>query len=342
MYKNKALIDRILNTPSVNDNNVMMYRKAVSLVEQYNIIARDKGLPTKKVPIYNDSVNCTLMRKLLGNILRDLDKVKNIKEENGGGEDTAPNEEKILRNVTFVSDQVTDGIWDYTIIPGTDTIKVAINNEFFEEFNEEIATLGYDAMPYEKLIDKENKEYQTVSYNNIFNGISSPRSNVSTIIIDNWTNMNVTDMFNMFLYADQIVSITLGTNFNTFNVTDMSYMFSSCSALESIDLSTFNTFNVTDMSYMFDGCSSLQSVTLGINFNPTNTTNIFIHCILLKSMTLYQSAESIIEELPSGTWKINGTDNTITVTQGLSAEWSSSQPDNWDTVPITLIYQSSQ
>ena len=93
---------------------------------------------------------------------------------------------------------------------------------------------------------------------------------------------------------------------------------------------------------MFDGCSSLQSVTLGINFNPTNTTNIFIHCILLKSMTLYQSAESIIEELPSGTWKINGTDNTITVTQGLSAEWSSSQPDNWDTVPITLIYQSSQ
>ena len=35
-------------------------------------------------------------------------------------------------------------------------------------------------------------------------------------------------------------------------------MFRNCSALKSIDLSSFNTTNVNNMSYMFDNCSALK------------------------------------------------------------------------------------
>ena len=80
MYKNKALIDRTLNVPSINDNNVMMYRKLTSLIMEYNIMARDKGLPVKSIPVYSNNMNCSLMIQSLTSILKNIDKVKNIKE----------------------------------------------------------------------------------------------------------------------------------------------------------------------------------------------------------------------------------------------------------------------
>ena len=44
-----------------NDNNVMMYRRLISLIEEYNRMAKDKGLPTKKVPIYVNNMNCSMI-----------------------------------------------------------------------------------------------------------------------------------------------------------------------------------------------------------------------------------------------------------------------------------------
>lgn len=314
MYNNKALVDRILNTPSVNDNNVMMYRKAVSLIEQYNRMARNKGLPVKNVPVYDDSMNCTLMARSIGNILKDIDRVKNIKVEE---EEADTKNEKIKNDVSFNASGIfTDGLWTYHL--EGDNIEVDVDSGgFSDKFGDDTTiTLNYDDMPYEKLIDTEEVEFPIDSYDGLFH---SAIQHVTILTIDDWTNYNVTDMSNMFLADSHYISMTLGDNFDTSSVTDMDRMFADCASLESLTLgNSFNTSNVENMSNMFSGCRSL------------------------KSITLYKSAESIIKELPGGTWKIDGTDNTITVTQGQSANWSSSQPNNWDTVPIKLIYQSSQ
>ena len=40
----------------------------------------------------------------------------------------------------------------------------------------------------------------------------------------------------------------------------MEYMFNGCSALKTLDLSSFDTKNVRDMGHMFDGCSTLTTI----------------------------------------------------------------------------------
>ena len=258
MYKNKALIDRILNTPSVNDNNVMMYRKLVSLIEEYNRIARDKGLPIKSAPVYNDSVNCTLMSKLLGNILKDLGRIEAIKEEDTDGE-------KILRNVTFVDDQFTNDIWDYEIIydeDGNDTNIVSVSHNadaFSRQFDGDIVTLGYDKMPYEKLITSNGTEYLTTKYYMMFNVLPSY---VTTLTIDNWTNRNVTDMGSMFQGCSSLTSLTLGTSFDTSKVESMSSMFYRCKKLKALDLSSWTVkYDATTVD-MFTDCDALVIIKL--------------------------------------------------------------------------------
>ena len=51
-------------------------------------------------------------------------------------------------------------------------------------------------------------------------------------------------------------------NLNTSEVTDMSCMFAGCSALRTLDVSSFDTSQVTDMSGMFRGCKSLAELDL--------------------------------------------------------------------------------
>ena len=81
MFINRALIDRALDIPPINDNAVMVYRRLISLIEEYNRIARNKGLPTKKIPGYVDNMNHALIRQLTVSILKDIDRVKRIKAE---------------------------------------------------------------------------------------------------------------------------------------------------------------------------------------------------------------------------------------------------------------------
>ena len=66
------------------------------------------------------------------------------------------------------------------------------------------------------------------------------------------------------------------------------FMFYKCSALKSIDLSSFNAHDVTSMFSMFDGCTSLQSINLSsLNTNKvTEMTLMFNNCSALKSIDL--------------------------------------------------------
>ena len=77
-------------------------------------------------------------------------------------------------------------------------------------------------------------------------------------------------------------------NLNTSEVTDMSRMFAGCSALRSLDVSSFDTSQVTDMSRMFDTCRSLTSLDLS-NFDTSKVTEMkkmFFRCRSLTSLDL--------------------------------------------------------
>ena len=105
---------------------------------------------------------------------------------------------------------------------------------------------------------------------------------------------NVTNMSFMFNRCSALTSLNL-TSFNTEKVTDMQGMFNECSDLTSLDLSNFNTEKVTNMSSMFYNCSDLTSLDLS-NFNTAKVTNMsymFYNCNKLTSLdiTSFNTAE---------------------------------------------------
>jgi len=80
-------------------------------------------------------------------------------------------------------------------------------------------------------------------------------------------------------------------NLNTGSVTDMGYMFYGCSALESLDLSSFTTGKVQNMERMFYGCSALKTLDLSsfTTGEVTYMTEMFFNCSTLESLILGSS-----------------------------------------------------
>ena len=73
---------------------------------------------------------------------------------------------------------------------------------------------------------------------------------------------------------------------NTSEVTSMYNMFANCSALTTLDVTTFDTHLVTNMGGMFQGCSSLTTLNLG-SFNTDKVDNMidmFKNCTNLKTI----------------------------------------------------------
>ena len=88
---------------------------------------------------------------------------------------------------------------------------------------------------------------------------------------------------------------------NTSNVTDMSFMLNGCTALTSLDVSSFDTSKVTNMSGMFIGCSGLKSLDVGSfdTSNVTNMNNMFIGCSGLTSLDLSKWDTSKLNNMSS-------------------------------------------
>ena len=95
-----------------------------------------------------------------------------------------------------------------------------------------------------------------------YNGFSNDEG-IKILSIDKWNidTSNVTDMNSMFSSCSSLNTLDL-SNFNTSNVTNMGGMFYSCSSLKTLDLSNFNTSNVNDMGQMFYNCTELASLDL--------------------------------------------------------------------------------
>ena len=115
--------------------------------------------------------------------------------------------------------------------------------------------------------------------------------NIQSIDFGNCVNMeNVTNMANMFNGCSALESLDL-SSFNTERVINMFYMFQDCSSLTSLKVSSFNTSKVKSMNYMFNNCSSLTSLDLS-SFNTANVMKMvymFNSCSSLQSITFGNS-----------------------------------------------------
>ena len=98
---------------------------------------------------------------------------------------------------------------------------------------------------------------------------------------------NITDMSNIFLFCNNLISIS-NLTFDTSKITNMCNVFCGCESLKAIpDISQWNIENVTDISGMFSGCSSLNSIPDISNWNTKNLTdinNLFSGSSSLKSL----------------------------------------------------------
>ena len=117
--------------------------------------------------------------------------------------------------------------------------------------------------------------------------LQSLRSLINIEGLHNLNTSEVTDMHGMFAACSALTTLDLST-FNTSNVTKMFNMFNGCTGLKALDLKNFNTEKVEFMSRMFKDCSALTSLDLS-NFNTSNVigmNGMFEGCSTLKELDL--------------------------------------------------------
>ena len=136
-------------------------------------------------------------------------------------------------------------------------------------------------------------------FNSDCSGMFAKLEYVTFINFNNYINTSsVTNMSKMFYWCSALTSLDL-SSFNTSNVTDMSDMFHYCRFLTSLDLSSFNTSSVTNMSKMFYYCDKLTSLTLN-SFNTSNVTDMnymFFGCNKLTSLDLSSFNTSSVKNM---------------------------------------------
>ena len=105
--------------------------------------------------------------------------------------------------------------------------------------------------------------------------------------IANLNTASVTTMSYMFYDCSALTTLNL-SSFTTGSVNDMNHMFYGCSALESLDLSSFTTGSVNDMNHMFYGCSALESLDLSsfTTGSVNNMSYMFRDCKALTTLDL--------------------------------------------------------
>ena len=183
-------------------------------------------------------------------------------------------------------------------LEGLDLSRMAIVND--GQTMKDMCTNNYSSIK-NIIFDESFKTYDPTSLREFFKNCKA----LETISgLEYLNTANVTDMNSMFSGCSALKSLDL-TTFNTENVRDMNFMFLKCSALTSLDLKNFNTENVTDMYNMFDGCSDLTSLDL-TNFNTANVERMqemFKGCSTLQS--IYVSDNFVVTGIKYESYKKN-------------------------------------
>ncbi|WP_051197824.1 BspA family leucine-rich repeat surface protein [Butyrivibrio sp. MB2005] len=116
----------------------------------------------------------------------------------------------------------------------------------------------------------------------MFDGCDS----LKTLDLSGFDTSNCEQMRTMFKDCSSLEKITFGPNFKAQKVSAFNSMFYGCTALASIDLSTFDTSNATTFASMFGYCQSLASFNFGnLNTSKVNDmSSMFYECTSLASV----------------------------------------------------------
>lgn len=130
---------------------------------------------------------------------------------------------------------------------------------------------------------------------------TAERKKIKTVVFDeSCKDARPKDCGSWFWSFEALTTIEHLDYLNTSEVDDMRLMFSSCTSLETLDLSSFNTEKVKYMYAMFDGATKLRSIKLPKGFIGSSVTDLnatFKGCESLTELDLSGSNSENVKEM---------------------------------------------
>ena len=130
---------------------------------------------------------------------------------------------------------------------------------------------------------------------------TAERKKIKTVVFDeSCKDARPKDCGGWFWLFEALTTIEHLDYLNTSEVDDMRLMFSSCTSLETLDLSSFNTEKVTTMATMFENSKHLRSLKLPKGFIGSSVTNLnatFRGCESLTELDLSGSNSENVKDM---------------------------------------------
>ena len=130
---------------------------------------------------------------------------------------------------------------------------------------------------------------------------TAERKKIKTVVFDeSFKDARPKNCGGWFWLFEALTTIEHLDYLNTSEVDDMQFMFSSCTSLETLDLSSFNTEKVTNMVTMFENSKHLRSLKLPKGFIGSSVTNLkamFRGCESLTELDLSGSNSENVKDM---------------------------------------------
>lgn len=141
---------------------------------------------------------------------------------------------------------------------------------------------------------------QGISHSPLWQQLDERKKIKSVVFDESFKDARPKDCGSWFWFFEALTTIEHLDYLNTSEVDDMRSMFSSCTSLETLDLSSFNTEKVKYMYAMFDGATNLRSIKLPKGFIGSSVTDLrsmFKDCTSLTELDLSGSNAENVKDM---------------------------------------------
>ncbi len=141
---------------------------------------------------------------------------------------------------------------------------------------------------------------QGISHSLLWQQLDERKKIKSVVFDESFKDARPKDCGSWFWFFEALTTIEHLDYLNTSEVDDMRLMFSSCTSLETLDLSSFNTEKVKYMYAMFDGATNLRSIKLPKGFIGSSVTDLrsmFKDCTSLTELDLSGSNAENVKDM---------------------------------------------